>query len=181
MPMSVNFEQGCPLSGEHESVKLPHVRVVFATDNDAQWLDAQLVSMFMQEGAHVSVVASDDSSTAGTPAFLKAWVGRNELMVLQPAAERFGSAHSNFLRLIRDTALGDAEYFVLSDQDDIWLPPKPARGITCLRNERAQLLEKRHGLLARRYTPSDRQGAAAAPIRPPVRFTVARMHLRDAA
>ena len=112
----------------------PHVRVLLATYNGAQWLDEQLQSLFTQKGARVSVVASDDSSTDGTPALLQAWAGRSELMVLPQAAERFGRAHRNFLRLIRDTTLGDADYFALSDQDDIWLPGKLARGIECLRS-----------------------------------------------
>jgi rhamnosyltransferase len=54
------------------------------------------------------------------------------LRILSSVGCRLGSAHRNFLRLIRDTELGDAGYFALSDQDDIWLPTKLARGLDCL-------------------------------------------------
>jgi len=117
---------------------MPKVRVLLATYNGAQWLDEQLHSMFAQEGVKVSVVASDDSSTDSTLVKLRAWAGLNNLMLLPPVTERFGSAHRNFLRLIRDAELGDSEYFALSDQDDIWLPSKLARGIDCLLSQSVQ-------------------------------------------
>lgn len=117
---------------------LPHVRVLLATHNGAQWLDEQLRSVAAQLGVRVSVTASDDSSSDGTLAVLGAWAARADLLVLPQAAERFGSAHRNFLRLVRDTSLGDANFFALADQDDLWLPHKLSRGIECLRDLPAQ-------------------------------------------
>ncbi|WP_293408755.1 glycosyltransferase [Piscinibacter sp.] len=116
----------------------PHVRVLLATFNGAPWLDEQLHSIFAQQGVRISVVASDDSSSDGTPELLQAWIGRGALTVLPSTGARFGSAHRNFLRLIRDTELGDAAFFALSDQDDIWLPQKLSRGIECLGKLSAQ-------------------------------------------
>jgi rhamnosyltransferase len=113
---------------------LPHVQVLLATFNGAKWLEDQLQSLFNQPGVRVSVVASDDSSSDGTPTTLLHWSQRADLRVLPQATARFGSAHRNFLRLIRDTELGNADYFALSDQDDVWLPAKLARGIECLRS-----------------------------------------------
>lgn len=111
-----------------------HVRILLATYNGAQWLDEQLDSIAKQQGVRVSIIASDDSSSDGTVEVLARWAARLPLEVLPPASERFGSAHRNFLRLIRDTDLGDADYFALSDQDDVWLPGKLLRGIECLRS-----------------------------------------------
>jgi rhamnosyltransferase len=111
-----------------------HVRILLATYNGAQWLDEQLDSIAQQQGVRVSVVASDDSSSDGTMEVLSRWAARLTLEVLPPAPERFGSAHRNFLRLIRDTDPGDAEYIALADQDDVWLPGKLLRGIACLRS-----------------------------------------------
>jgi rhamnosyltransferase len=116
----------------------PNVRVLLATHNGASWLDEQLQSVVQQENVHVSVIASDDRSIDGTPELLAHWARRMDLSVLPAGDARFGNAHRNFLRLIRDVELGDAEYFALSDQDDIWLPGKLARGIECLRVHAAQ-------------------------------------------
>jgi rhamnosyltransferase len=116
----------------------PHVRVLLATFNSARWLDEQLRSIFAQEGVVVSVVASDDSSSDSTLGLLIEWARRGPLVVLPQSAERFGSAHRNFLRLIRDSELADADYFALSDHDDIWLPGKLRRGVECLVGMRSQ-------------------------------------------
>jgi rhamnosyltransferase len=115
----------------------PHVRVLLATYNGALWLDEQIQSIVAQQGVRVSVIASDDASSDQTPALLDAWSIRSDLVALPCVSERFGSAHRNFLRLIRDTPLGDADYFALADQDDIWLANKLLRGIDCLRSVRA--------------------------------------------
>jgi len=116
---------------------LPHVRVLLATYNGAQWLDEQLASIFAQRGVRLSLIVSDDSSTDGTTTVVAAWSGRSGLVLLPPAPSRFGSAGRNFLRLIRDAPLGDAEYFAFADQDDIWFADKLSRGIHCLSTESA--------------------------------------------
>ncbi len=112
--------------------RLPHVCILLATYNGAQWLDEQLESIAKQQGVRVSIVASDDSSSDGTMAVLSRWAERLPIDVLPTSLERFGSAHRNFLRLIRDIDLGDVDYIALSDQDDIWLQGKLLRGIQSL-------------------------------------------------
>jgi len=116
----------------------PNVRVLLATYNGAHWLDEQLQSVAQQQGVRVSVIASDDHSTDGTREMLAHWAQRANLSLLPTAGSRFGNAHRNFLHLIRNSELGDAEYVALSDQDDVWLPNKLARGIECLRVHAAQ-------------------------------------------
>lgn len=96
------------------------VLVLVATRNGARWIDEQLDSLFGQVEVSVSVVASDDGSTDDTLARLLARASSNALIVLDPAAERLGSANRNFLRLIRDAPLGDATHVALADQDDVW-------------------------------------------------------------
>ncbi|MDR7096755.1 glycosyltransferase [Hydrogenophaga laconesensis] len=116
----------------------PHVRVLLATFNGAPWLDAQLESVLGQQGVRVSLVASDDSSSDNTLEVLQRWASSAPVEILPPATGRFGSAHRNFLRLIRDAQAGNADFFALSDQDDIWLPGKLVRGIECLNAMAAQ-------------------------------------------
>ncbi len=110
----------------------PHVRVLLATYNGAPWLDEQLRSLGGQQGVRVSIVASDDLSTDATPQILREWASKTALETLAPAGRRMGNANRNFLRLIREAPLGDAQWVALSDQDDIWLPGKLARALDCL-------------------------------------------------
>jgi rhamnosyltransferase len=120
--------------GEQTSVEsLPRVKVLLATYNGAKWLDEQLTSIFDQIGVEVSVIASDDASSDATPQTLAGWSHRADLHVLPAAGARLGSAHRNFLRLIRDASLDDAEYVALADQDDVWLPSKLCRAVEQLR------------------------------------------------
>ena len=118
--------------------RLPHVRVLLATYNGVRWLEEQLESTLRQQGVQVSVVASDDSSSDGTVELLQRWGSRDRIQILPPSANRFGSAHRNFLRLIRDAEPGDADFFALADQDDIWLPDKLLRAVECLSASSAQ-------------------------------------------
>lgn len=115
--------------------QLPGVCVLLATHNGHPWLDEQLVSLFAQQGVQVSVVASDDQSSDSTPLELHRWAARHPLLlhVLPSAPQRFGNAHRNFLRLIREAPVGDAPYVALSDQDDRWKPDKLARAVARLR------------------------------------------------
>lgn len=116
---------------------MPRVQVLLATFNGSQWIEQQLESIFNQQGVVVSIVVSDDSSKDDTVQRLQNSQSR-ALHLLPSAGCRLGSAHRNFLRLIRDSELGDADYVALSDQDDIWLSNKLARGISCLRARSVQ-------------------------------------------
>ena len=118
--------------------KNPSVRVLLATYNGATWLEDQLDSIMKQQGVRVTIVASDDSSSDASVKILLNWAKNHPVLVLPPLLNRFGCAHRNFMRLIRDTELGDADYFAFSDQDDVWLPFKLLRGIMCLKSQDAQ-------------------------------------------
>lgn len=110
--------------------QFPPVCVLLATYNGEPWLGEQLASIASQSGVRVCIVASDDASTDNTLAQLSR--SPPELPVLQLPAlpRRLGSANRNFLRLIRDTPLGTAQYFALADQDDVWLPKKLERAVS---------------------------------------------------
>jgi rhamnosyltransferase len=110
----------------------PSVRVLLTTFDGERWLSEQLASIAAQQDVDVSVVASDDSSTDGTPAILASAARPGSFVVLPPSPARFGNAHRNFMRVIHDAALDDVEYFALSDQDDVWLPGKLARAVQVL-------------------------------------------------
>jgi len=131
----------------------PSVRVLLATFDGERWLGEQLASLAAQERVAVSVVASDDSSTDATPALLAAAARPGAFVVLPGSGVRFGNAQRNFMRLIRDAALDDVDYFALADQDDIWLPDKLARAVDMLRATRADA----YGCNATAFWPDGRR------------------------
>jgi len=119
------------------SSPLERVAVLLATHNGANLLGEQLDSILAQAGVDVDVWVSDDASSDGTLAYLKARSADNERIHLMPQG-RFGSAADNFLRLIRDVPLADYGFIAFADQDDIWLPDKLRRAVDQLRTTRSE-------------------------------------------
>ncbi len=113
------------------------VLVLMATFNGAQWIDEQVASIVGQAGVQLAWTFADDGSTDSTPerlAHLSATLTRAR--VLPPAAHRLGAA-GNFLRLLREAALDEADFVALSDQDDLWQPGRLTRALEALRPEGA--------------------------------------------
>jgi rhamnosyltransferase len=98
----------------------PSVCVVMATHNGAAWLDAQLDSILAQEGVRVKILVSDDGSTDGTLALLKARAAADRRIEVLAHGGRFGSAAPNFFHLIRAVRLNPDFLYAFADQDDIW-------------------------------------------------------------
>jgi len=110
------------------SAASPHVAVLMATYNGAEFLAEQLDSLAAQTYEKWRLWVSDDGSQDATLAILRryqeAW-GQDRLHISQGPGRGF---QANFLTL---TARPDisADYYAWSDQDDIWLPKKLARAL----------------------------------------------------
>ncbi|MGC5076973.1 glycosyltransferase [Agrococcus sp. DT81.2] len=96
----------------------PLVVVLLATHDGAPFLREQIDSILDQQGVDVRLVVSDDASTDATPTLLAEVAADPRVVLLPPGA--YGSAHANFLRLIRDAPVEGARAIAFSDQDDIW-------------------------------------------------------------
>ena len=105
----------------------PHVRILMATFQGATHLPAQLASFEAQSHADWSLWASDDGSTDATPDLLRAFAARHPGRVRLIDGPRKGSA-ANFLHLLGHPELPPGPV-ALSDQDDVWLPHRLARGL----------------------------------------------------
>lgn len=112
----------------------PLVLVLIATWNGERWLPEQLESILAQQGVAVRLIASDDQSEDGTPAILDQVSTSDRLSVLPPCAKRFRNANRNFMRLVADAEIENAEFVAFSDQDDIWFPDKLARAAQRITN-----------------------------------------------
>jgi rhamnosyltransferase len=109
--------------------KGPTVKVLLATFNAERWLQPQLDSIASQCGVRIITCASDDRSSDGTVALLDKAAAVLHLHLLPALPHRLGNANRNFLRLIRDCPLDEAQYFALADHDDVWLSGKLQRAI----------------------------------------------------
>ena len=109
------------------------VAVLLAAYNGENYLRAQLDSIVEQNGVDVRVFVSIDLSNDSTVAIFKEYadryVGKFELLSY---GEKYGSAGQNFFRLLIDVDFTNYDFVAFSDQDDIWLPEKLFRGVSCL-------------------------------------------------
>lgn len=112
------------------------VAVLLATFNGIQWLQEQLDSIAAQEVADIKIFASDDGSNDGTLSLLQLAELGCPIEIL-PGGQRFGSASSNFFRLMRDVEFDGFDYVFLADQDDLWLPQKINAAVSCMAQQKA--------------------------------------------
>ncbi len=97
----------------------PTVQVLMSTFNGERYLAEQIDSIINQEGVSVRLRVRDDGSTDGTHAILDDYMQRGLLEWTK--GENIGWAES-FMQLIYHAP--EADFYALSDQDDIWLSDK---------------------------------------------------------
>lgn len=110
-------------------VRSHHVAILMCTYNGAHYLQEQLDSIRAQKYRDWYLYVSDDSSQDSTQDILrnfKARAGRFHLF----QGPRNGFCQ-NFLSLICNSSI-KADYYALSDQDDIWCEDKLLRAVTAL-------------------------------------------------
>lgn len=129
-----------------------------ATCNGAATLGEQLRSFAEQSLAPSHLVVSDDGSTDATPTITQDFATDCGFDVIRLTGPQQGPA-ANFLHLI-DNAPEDADYAAFSDQDDVWLPEKLARGAQALAGVTGPAMVCARAIIA----PADLQGGQPAPL-----------------
>ncbi|KNY11459.1 hypothetical protein AKG08_07235 [Achromobacter piechaudii] len=110
-----------------------HVAILLCTYQGEKYLAAQLDSFAAQTFPSWKLWVSDDGSTDATLDKLKAFAERHTPgQVTLQAGPRKGFV-KNFMSLICEPTL-HADYYALSDQDDIWHPDKLERALKWLRD-----------------------------------------------
>ncbi|MGE8634555.1 MAG: glycosyltransferase family 2 protein, partial [Achromobacter piechaudii] len=110
-----------------------HVAILLCTYQGEKYLAAQLDSFAAQTFPSWKLWVSDDGSTDATLDKLKAFAERHKPgQVTLQAGPRKGFV-KNFMSLICEPTL-HADYYALSDQDDIWHPDKLERALKWLRD-----------------------------------------------
>lgn len=114
-----------------EADTAPLVAVLMATFNGADNLVGQLDSYVTQDRQPDMILISDDGSSDGTAEVLKGFAEAHpELQVELFQGPQRGAAQ-NFLSLLQWVP-ERIDVVALSDQDDVWLPDKLARGVARL-------------------------------------------------
>lgn len=121
-----------PLPEAPPQADTPEVVILLALYNGARHLGAQLESFCAQTHACWSLLVSDDGSDDDGPRMIRdfaaAQAGRRHVQLIEGPRSGFAQ---NFLHLLR--VAGPLPGIVaLSDQDDVWLPEKLARGVAAL-------------------------------------------------
>ena len=114
------------------------VTVLLCTYNGAAYVRAQLQSILDQTVQDLHVVVSDDGSTDETIEIVEAMAaahpGRITIVRQDPPT---GSAQRHFLKLLVERAYDMADYIMLSDQDDVWLPKKVEKTLARMQADEA--------------------------------------------
>lgn len=98
------------------------IDILLATYNGEEYLRQQIDSIICQSYTNWRLIIRDDSSSDGTLAIIKDYVKRypNKIILVDENTPNLGSSKS-FIRLL-DFVSND--YFMFTDQDDVWLPNK---------------------------------------------------------
>ncbi|EAQ06420.1 glycosyltransferase family 2 protein [Yoonia vestfoldensis] len=114
----------------------PTVDVVMPVYNGAAYLQEQVASILAQSDVTVRLIAVDDASTDESFALLNQLAAQDPRIKVLRNQTNVGLMRSLSLLLHEVTA----QYFALSDQDDIWDNDKLSRSISVLRAQNAALV-----------------------------------------
>jgi glycosyltransferase involved in cell wall biosynthesis len=108
--------------------KSPSVAILMCTYNGEDFLEEQLDSIERQDYQNWTLYVNDDGSKDATLDILKAYQkkwGAKKLIIRRGPQRGFCQ---NFLQIINDKKI-NADFYFLSDQDDVWMPHKLSHAI----------------------------------------------------
>lgn len=112
----------------------PTITIALASYNGALFIRQQLDSIARQSDTNWRLLVSDDGSTDGTQQIVQEFAGTRPAGQVRLIAGPGRGATQNFLHL---TGQADPDgWLAFSDQDDVWLPDRLARGIGFLSQQR---------------------------------------------
>ena len=106
------------------------VDVLVATYNGEKYLREQLDSIINQTYKNIRILISDDCSKDKTQEILQEYEKKDNRIKIFLHQQNLGS-NKNFEFLIKQV---ESKFYMLSDQDDVWLPEKIER--TIIRNQK---------------------------------------------
>jgi len=112
------------------------VDVLIATCNGEKYVKEQIESILNQTYKNIKVIVSDDRSDDSTPSILKQLAEKDNRITLNLQKERLGVV-GNFEFLLKQV---QSKYYMLSDQDDFWLPEKIEKSVQKLEEDNSDFV-----------------------------------------
>ena len=111
------------------------IDILLATYNGEKYLKEQIDSILNQTYKNINLIISDDASKDGTREILKQYEEKDSRIKVFYQEKNLGYV-KNFEFLLKQVK---SDVFMLSDQDDVWLPEKVEKTYEKLENENADL------------------------------------------
>lgn len=112
------------------------INILLATYNGEKYLKEQLNSILNQSYKNIRLIISDDCSKDSTREILKEYEQKDERVKVYYQEKNLGYI-KNFEFLLKQI---EDDIYMLSDQDDVWLPEKVEKTYQLLKNENADLV-----------------------------------------
>ena len=106
-------------------MRMSRVHIMMAVYNGEKYIRDQIDSIISQTYSDWTLYISDDKSTDGTLAIISEYCNNYPDKIQIINFDRIGGAKKNFIYLYNNCP--QAELYMFSDQDDIWLPDKIAK------------------------------------------------------
>ena len=104
-----------------EQIKVKDIAILMATYNGEKYLGEQIDSFLSQTSHQWHLFVHDDGSTDGTIVILNDYVSKYPEQITLLDYPPQGGALQNFMSLLEKV---EADYYMFSDQDDVWHPTK---------------------------------------------------------
>lgn len=112
------------------------IDILLATYNGEKYLKEQIDSILNQTYKNINLIISDDCSTDRTREILKEYEHSDERIKIYYQKENQGYI-KNFEFLLKQV---NSDVYMLSDQDDVWLPEKIEKSYETLKKKNADLV-----------------------------------------
>lgn len=112
------------------------IAILMSTYNGGRYLREQIESLFAQTNKDWQLFVRDDGSKDNTVEILTEYAQKcpQQIHIVDDVKENLGAGQS-FMHLLEVT---DADYYMFSDQDDVWMPDKIERTLRKLQDVESQ-------------------------------------------
>ena len=117
-------------------MRMERVDILMATYNGEKYLKEQIESILTQTYSNFRLLISDDCSTDGTWSILNHYAGLDNRVLIHRNERNIGIVN-NFEFLLRQV---QSEFFMYSDQDDVWRINKIEKSLNQLKKDNAGIV-----------------------------------------